>query len=125
MKKAIIITLCVIFGAVIIVGAILGGVFGYAADSANRAAKYGQDECVRAAIAFADVKYGIKIGGTFEVVGNSVHRDFRYNGRKPGDSYYTYEIELRSITKDGRSVEIELEVDTRDLTNIFLIDFDD
>ncbi len=111
--RAVTIAACALLGVIVAVGAILGGVFGYAASCASgkdwigrdRATEYAKEE----ALAFLrEHTASPLVSSAAEFFVEEVERDFHYNGRDLAASYYTYEIKLIA-----KGTEIEVLVDTR------------
>lgn len=126
MKRILKISLIVILSAVLVVGAIVGGVFGYAASSAKNAMKYDKAQCVELAKTYAQTHFGEGVK-EFVVASDDVSREFKYNGKDLKNSYYVYEIELKVIPESLSSFiavdGIDLEIDTR-TGEIKLVDID-
>lgn len=111
--KFVIIALCSFVAFILVAGAILGGVFGFAATSANKSIEYGKEQCVDIAIAkFVEMYNDTKFAGVPSITANDcfvedVDKDFHVES-KLKNSFYTYEIEIEAI---GR--ECTMRIDTR------------
>lgn len=124
--RYIFVPICSIVAVVLAIGAILGGVFGFAASSATKQMKFDKNACIKAAKDFA-IENQHEIfnvdADTFNASNltiEEVDRHFYYNDRNIGDSYYIYEIEMEASTLLSDSfhpkkieIEIKCEVDTR------------
>lgn len=116
LRRFVLIPLCAVLCALVIVGTILGGVFGYAASSANKSAQYGKYECIEIArqTAFNFVQ-GLSPNPNNTLLNNienyridEVDRDFIYNSQKLSNSFYVYVVEI-----DNGLCSFEIQVDTR------------
>ncbi len=121
-KRYILVPVCVLLVIVVALGAILGGVFGYAASSAKKSMNFDLEHCKQQAIAYVldnqqslgvpqDVSFG---NGQLRV--EDVDRQFHYNAKKLDASYYYYEIDVegRAVISGGiRPYTVELEVELR------------
>ncbi len=113
--KYIIVPVCTIVAVLLVVAAILGGVFGFAASSAKDSAGYKKYECIEIArdkafefLQDATMPMATRIESADELVLDDVDLEFNYNGRHLENSYYSYFVEFVFY-----NVDIELEVDTR------------
>lgn len=116
LRRLIFIPLCVVLCALVAVGTVLGGVFGYAASSANRSAQYDKFECAEIArrTAFNFVQ-GLSPNPNNSLLNNienyridDIERNFNYNSQKLSNSFYVYVIEI-----ENGMCSFEIEVDTR------------
>ena len=134
--RYIIIPVCVVLVAILAVGAILGGVFGFAATSAKNNMTISREECIQTAkmyvfnnqdrlfVGLAENTFGLE-----QLYIEDVERQFNYNGRNLGASYYSYEIEVkgRAALASERHPILEIEVKVRVNTatrNVEVIDLD-
>ncbi len=134
-KRYIIIPVCVLLVIIVALGAILGGVFGFAASSANKNMKFGLEHCKQSALDYVlanQQNFGVD-PGTFkanQIRVEDVDRQFHYNDKKLGSSYYYYEIDVECSALIGAGMRpgvIELEVELRVNTvtgNVELIKYD-
>ncbi len=115
--RYIVIPVCSLVCALLVVGAILGGVFGSAASYAKKSAVYSKSACIDIAKTKAlefvadspNLTYvNAKSKEDFKV--DEIEADFNYNGKNLKNSYYTYIVELEEKFSD---FEITIEVDTR------------
>ncbi len=113
-SRYIVIPVVVLVAIVLVVGAILGGVFGYAATAANKNSRIDRNRMIADAKTYAfDVLSKSPMAHPFvtsedDLRLESVDKDFRYNPRDIGKSYYTYEITFVAF-----GAEVEIEVDPR------------
>lgn len=113
--RYIVIPVCTIVAVLLVVGAILGGVFGYSASCAKDSVVYNRYACVEIArdkafefLKNKTISLPYIITSADELIIDDVDLEFNYNGRHLDNSYYSYFVEF-----DFYGVEIELEVDTR------------
>lgn len=113
----IVIPACSIVCVLLIIAAILGGVFGSAASYAKDAVFYKKSACVdiarQKAYEFVSESPNytfVTVNGKEDFHVDDVEADFNYNGKDLKSSYYTYIVELEVKRYD---FEIEIEVDTR------------
>lgn len=113
--RYIVIPVCTIVAVLLVVAAILGGVFGYSASCAKDAAVYHKLECVEMARdkAFEFLRDKVtslpyKITSADELAIDDIDLEFNYNGKHLDNSYYSYFVEFEFY-----QVDIEIEVDTR------------
>ena len=91
----------------------LGGVFGFAATSANKSIEYGKDQCVDIAInKFVEMYNSTKFEGMPAISAENcyvedIDKDFHVESNLK-NSFYTYEIEIEAV---GR--ECTMRIDTR------------
>ncbi len=111
--KFLVIALSSFAAFIIIAGAILGGVFGFAASSANKSIEYGKEECIDIAInKFVEMYNTTKFAGIPAITAENcfvedVDKDFHIES-KLKKSFYTYEVEIEAV---GR--ECTMRIDTR------------
>ncbi len=111
--KFVIIALCSFVAFILVAGAILGGVFGFAASSANKSIEYGKEECIDIAInKFVEMYNTTKFAGMPEISAENcyvedVDKDFHVES-KLKNSFYTYEIEIEAVGIEGT-----MRIDTR------------
>ncbi len=135
--RYIVIPLCVVMVVILAVGAILGGVFGFAASSAHKNMTISRDECKQLAKQYVlDRQRQIFVEleqTTFnadQLYIEDDERHFNYNEHDLSASYYSYEIEVKGrlfVEGGGRKnvVEIEVKVEVNSKTgNIDVIERD-
>lgn len=125
--RYIVVPMCVILIGIIAIGAVLGGVFGFAASSAKSAMKYDKNACINIARQytadnFENLFHSVPAEGGMAnyMKVEEMDKHFRYNGMQLGKSYYVFEIELEGKTliatsHSVKSVEltVKYEIDTR------------
>lgn len=111
----IIYAVCGVGLILIVVAAILGGVFGAASNYANENIVYGKEQCVEFAKQYAyDFLVNNPLGGFDFISGpddlkvDDIDKEFNYDGSDLEKSYYEYRITLETATN-----EIVVDVDTR------------
>ncbi len=115
--RYIVIPICSLVCALLVVGAILGGVFGSAASYAKKSALYSKSACIDIAktkalefVANSTNLTYVNATSKDDFKIEDVDADFNYNGKDLKSSYYTYIVELEEKFSD---FEIKIEVDTR------------
>ena len=114
----VIIPVCVMLVIVLAIGAILGGVFGFAASSAKKNMTLTRDECKQYAIQYVVDNQSLLFSGldadafgTSQLYVDDFDRQFCYNDRNLAASYYSYVVEVKGkLLQDRRVVEIEVEL---------------
>lgn len=115
--KKLVYAFCAIAATLLIIAAVLGGVFGSAAAYANENIVYGEGACVQFAKEYAfnflNDPNGIYPGSSFisspdDLIVDDVDKKFNYDEKRIKKSYYVYRVELKA---GGLSIEVE--VDTR------------
>lgn len=114
----VIIPVCVLLVIVIAIGAILGGVFGYAASSAKKNMTLTPDGCKQFAIQYVVAHQSELFSGldanafnASQLYVDDFDRQFCYNDRNLAASYYSYVVEVKGKMFNGiRTVEIEVEL---------------
>lgn len=114
-KRYVLIPLCVLIAVIVALGAILGGVFGFAASSANKNIKFDQSQCKQLAIDYVFANQLDIPGVTVAFEKNDLwiddcEKEFRYNSKNLGESSYYYKITVEGRKFDGL-FKYELEVD--------------
>lgn len=125
--RYIFIPVCVVLVVILAVGAILGGVFGYAATSAKQNMKYSAEQCKQLAIDYIVQHQDILIAepttvfdaNDLYVEHGDVDRHFHYNGNRLAASYYTYEIEVKGtlVFANGYPHHTQLEIEVKAVVN--------
>ncbi len=118
--RYIVIPVCVVLIAILLVGAILGGVFGFAASSAHKNMTIGREESVQLAKQYVlnnqnsiFAELGQDSFNADQLFIEEVERHFNYNEHNLSASYYSYEIEVkgrRFVEGGGRKPYVEIEV---------------
>ncbi len=113
-KRYVFIPLCVLLAVIVALGAILGGVFGYAASSANKNIKYKEAQCKAIAIDYvlAHQSYDEVVFEKQDLWIDDCEKEFRYNSKNLGASSYYFEITVEG-KKFEAMFEYELEVELR------------
>lgn len=123
--RYIVIPICCIISSLLIIGAILGGVFGSAASYAKKSANYHKYDCEVAAMYYVDQ---LLLDGTipekapqsqFEI--DDVDLEFNYVGYDITQSYYSYFVKIEYEAKIGsgyKDVKVIIEIDTRNLNKM-------
>lgn len=113
----IVIPICSIVCVLLVIAAILGGVFGSAASYAKDAAVFKKAACVDIArqnayefVTESPTYSFVVVNGKEDFQVDDIEPDFNYNGKNIKSSYYAYIIELEVKRCD---FDIEIEVDTR------------
>lgn len=113
--RYIVIPVCTIVAVLLVVAAILGGVFGYSASCAKDAAFYKKNACVEMArdkafefLNESSAPFVAKLNSKDDLILEDVDLEFNYNGKHLDNSYYSYYVEFEFY-----NIEIEVEVDTR------------
>lgn len=112
--KYVIIPICCIIAIFVAVGAILGGVFGYASSCAKKSMKYSKSDCAMiakyAVLEIAQDGNGLGlpfVNSIDDMQVKKINRDFMYNSSDMKKSYYKYDVKIKVI-----GCEFDVEVDT-------------
>lgn len=116
-KRYIFIPVCVLLVVIVALGAILGGVFGYAASSAKQNMKFNEAECRSTAVDYVFANQ-LLLFGEIGLTKNDlriddVDRQFRFNSKNLAASSYFYEItvEGHKFVQGNRPYALEIEVE--------------
>ncbi len=135
--RYIVIPICVVMVVILAVGAILGGVFGFAASSAHKNMTISRDECKQLAKQYVlDRQRQIFVEleqTTFnadQLYIEDDERHFNYNEHDLSASYYSYEIEVKGrlfveggVRKPVVEIEVKVEVNSK-TGNIYVLERD-
>lgn len=101
LRKMVLIPVTISISILIVIATVLSGVFGYAANSASKSARYDSTDCSILAVQEARRLQYIKDSGTMPSEDSfyveDVDKQFIYDGKNLSKSYYIYEIEIKSI----------------------------
>lgn len=116
--KRVLAGLLSIVALLLILGAVLGGVFGSAAAYAKEAVVYSKGDATQIATVFAYNDAVAKFGFTGDISDfyaestREVDSKFNFEGNLKG-SYYTYKVEVKGWSADGWEYEYEVEVNSK------------
>ncbi len=111
LRKMVLIPVIILISAVVAIGTILSGVFGFAANSATKSAKYDRTSCGMFAITEAKRLSQAYSGGQLPDDSNfyieDIDKQFIYDERNLDKSYYIYEVEINCVHGDDFTIIID------------------
>ncbi len=111
LRKMVLIPVIVLLSVLVAVGTILAGVFGFAASSATKAAKYDSTSCgmfaIQEAIKLQQVLSGNEKPNDSNFFIEDIDKQFIYDEKNLEKSYYIYEVEIKCIHGDEFTVIID------------------
>ncbi len=111
LRKMVLIPVAILISVVVAVGTILAGVFGFAANSATKSAKYDRTSCGMFAITEAKRLSQAYSGGQMPDDSNfyieDMDKQFIYDEKNLEKSYYIYEVEINCVHGDDFTIIID------------------